>query len=208
MYEYRNLTPAQREQLVEERWRRGSPPHSPPHLRSDNTMYLLTASCYEHAHHLGSPARRDQLLDMLFQELIRASIALHAWVILPNHYHLLADIPDLSVVGGILRAVHGPTSRQWNLEDGTAGRKVWYRYADRAMRSERHYFTTLNHIHYNPVKHGCSASPYDWVESSVHWYVEHFGREWLRELWVRYPVKDYGVGWDEMDEERIAPSGR
>lgn len=50
---------------------------------------------------------------------------------------------------------------------------------------------TLNYIHYNPVKH-------KWAESSVHWYLEHHGREWLRDVWRTYPVRDYGQGWDDL----------
>ncbi len=75
--------------------------------------------------------------------------------------------------------------------------KVWYRFSDRAIRSERHYQATLNYIHYNPVKHNCVDSPYDWNESSLHWYLEVYGREWLRDGWVNYPVRDYGKGWDD-----------
>lgn len=83
------------------------------------------------------------------------------------------------------------------MEDSTVGRKVWFNYSDRAIRSESHHYTTLNYIHYNPVKHGWIESPYDWPESSVHRYLEHYGREWLRDLWCRYPVREYGRGWDD-----------
>ena len=62
------------------------------------------------------------------------------------------------------------------------------------------HYATLNYIHYNPVKHRWAAAPYDWTESSVHWYREHFGREWLRELWSSYPLRDYGRGWDDAPE--------
>ena len=105
---------------------------------------------------------------------------------------------DLGALGRIFRLAHGATSRQWNLEDETPGRKVWYRYADRAIRSERHYYTTLNYVHYNPVKHDCVGSPYEWKESSVHWYLEHHSREWLRDLWTEYPIRNYGRGWDDL----------
>ena len=66
------------------------------------------------------------------------------------------------------------------------------------MRSKGHYCTTLNYIHYNPVKHGQVASPYDWEWNSVHWYLEHYGREWLRDLWRKYPLRDYGKSWDDI----------
>jgi putative transposase len=48
------------------------------------------------------------------------------------------------------------------------------------------------------VKHGFVKSPYDWVESSVHWYLANQGREWLRDSWVKYPVLDYGKNWDDF----------
>jgi putative transposase len=141
------------------------------------------------------------VLDILFEQLITNGVEVQAWVILPNHYHLLANVTDFRVLGGIFRLVHGPTARQWNLDDATPGRKVWYRFADRAIRSERHCYTTLNYIHFNPVKHGWAQSPYGWLESSVHWYLEHNGRDWLRDVWARYPVLDYGHGWDDLPDD-------
>ena len=103
--------------------------------------------------------------------------------------------------GRLFRLVHGRTSYQWNRDDNVTSRKVWYRYSDRAIRSERHYFATLNYIHYNPVKHGWSKSSYDWRESSVHWYLENFGRQWLRDSWIEYPVRDYGKNWDDFQKD-------
>jgi putative transposase len=138
------------------------------------------------------------VLDALFEQFTVLGMDIRAWAVLSNHYHLLVQVIDFDALGGIFRSVHGPTARQWNLEDDALGRKVWYRFADRAIRSEGHYYTTLNYIHYNPVKHGGVQSPYDWAESSVHWYREHHGRDWLRDLWVRYPLRDYGRGWDDF----------
>ena len=66
------------------------------------------------------------------------------------------------------------------------------------MRSERHYFTTLNYIHNNPVKHGYVDKWGDWAYSSFHWYLENKGRDWLIELWREYPVLNYGDKWDVM----------
>ncbi len=115
---------------------------------------------------------------------------------MPNHYHLLVYVDDFTRLSSLFQSIHGSTSRQWNLEDNIINRKIWYRYSDRAIRSERHYYTTLNYIHYNPVKHARAKSPYDWSESSVYWYLESYGRQWLRDLWVEYPVRDYGKDWD------------
>jgi putative transposase len=196
MYEYRKLTPEERTELVQQRRAHGYPPHAPPHPVRDQPFYLLTATCYEHTCHMESQPRRQQVSDALFEQFITSGMEIRAWVVLPNHYHLLAHVTDFDALGGIFRLVHGPTARYWNLEDNSPGRKVWYRFTDRAIRSERHYYATLNYIHYNPVKHGWVTSPYDWMDSSIHWYLEYRGREWLRDSWTRYPVRDYGRGWD------------
>jgi len=199
MYEYRKLTPEERKKVVEERIARGYPPHRPPHPHDAETFYLLTAACYEHKPIIHSPERRQSLLDQLFAEFIAAGMEIRAWVVLQNHYHLLTYVTDFEQLQGVFQQIHGSTAYTWNGEDNARGRKVWYRYTDRMIRSERHYYTTLNYIHYNPVKHGVADSPYDWTWSSVHWYLEHEGREWLRDAWVRYPVRDYGKGWDDFD---------
>jgi putative transposase len=197
MYKYRKLTPEQKAELVKYRLSRGYPPHSPPHQVRDKPFYLLTASCYEHKCHMQSESRRQQLLGMIFDRFINSDITICAWVILPNHYHLLVHIVNFDVLSDLFRRIHGNTSRQWNLEENVTKRKIWYRWSDRAIRSERHYYTTLNYIHYNPVKHDLVKSPYDWVESSVHWYFQAFGRQWLRDSWTQYSVRGYGSDWDE-----------
>jgi putative transposase len=200
VYEYRNLTPEERAQVIEDRKRHGFPSHAPPHPVRDRTQYLITAACYEHNGIMTRAQRRQQLLDLIFEVFISTGVDILAWVVLPNHYHLLLDLPNFDQLGRLVRSCHGPTARWWNLEDDQTGRKVWFRYTDRAIRSERHYYTTLNYLHYNSVKHGRSQSPYDWAESSVHWYLACQGREWLRELWQRYPVRDYGRSWDEYEK--------
>jgi putative transposase len=198
MYEYRKLTPEQRKKLVEERLAQGYPPHQPPHLALDQSLYLLTAACYEHRHHMHTPERRQTVLDMLFEWFIQYGMEIHAWVVLSNHYHLLVHVTQFKALGKIFQRVHGRTSHDWNEQDQKQGRKVWYRYSDRFIRSERHYYVTLNYIHYNPVKHKLVTSPYDWTTSSLHWYLETKGREWLRDSWQRYPILDYGESWDNF----------
>jgi len=98
------------------------------------------------------------LLNKLFAVFIDEGIEILAWVILPNHYHILTTTVDFKWLSQELRLIHGRLARQWNLEDNLSG-QVWHSYADRAIRSERHYYATLNYIHYNPVKHNWVKSP-------------------------------------------------
>jgi putative transposase len=196
MYEYRKLTPEERQELVQQRLANGNPPHQPPHPVRDQTFYLLTAACFEHQAWINTPQRRQCLLDFLFEEFISQGMEIMGWVVLTNHYHLLVHVTSFGAIGRIFKRVHGRTAHDWNVEDGVRGRRVWYHYSDRAIRSERHYYATLNYFHYNPVKHGLVESAYDWPWSSLKWYYDCEGREWLRDLWKQYPIQDYGKDWD------------
>jgi putative transposase len=93
--------------------------------------------------------------------------------------------------------LHGRTSFEMNGLDNARGRRVWYNCQDRCMRSEGHFYTSINYVHNNPVKHGYVKKWPEWPFSSVHGYLETMGREWLLDLWSSYPVLDYGKGWDD-----------
>ena len=196
MYRYRTLTPEQKAEVLRYRRLMGYPLHSPPHLHKVDGWFLITAATYEHKRHFCTEDAQAWLLSELLKELQVADIPCRGWVVLPNHYHILVQCRPLSVISQPLRRVHARTARELNRREGLMGRRVWYRFSDRQIRNERHYYTTLNYIHYNPTKHGYVPKPLDWACSSVHWYLEHFGIEWLRDLWREYPVRNYGKGWD------------
>jgi putative transposase len=194
MYEYRKLTPAQRAQLRAHRRQFGFPLHAPPHFPEGKLTYLLTAATLEHQPLIANAARRADFAAKLLATL--AGTEIHAWVVLPNHYHLLVSL-DLAVFRQRIRTLHSGIATQWNREDQTARRKIWYRFSDRVIRNERHYFAALNYIHANPVKHGYVKRADEWPDSSVHEYLEKWGREYLVELWQNYPVGEMGKGWDD-----------
>jgi len=197
MCSYRKLTAEQQQAVVEERRRRGFPWHRPPHLDAPNEFRIITATCFEHQEILVTSERLlwfEAELLKLFTEL---SVPCAAWCVLPNHYHALVQIADIKSFGKALGRLHGRTSFLMNQEDNQRGRKVWCNYEDRCMRSEAHYYTCLNYIHNNPVKHGYVQKWQDWPWSSVHWYLATKGREWMLDLWRSHPVLDFGAGWDD-----------
>src|SRR5262245_9028535 len=97
MYLWRGMTPEQRPQALEERQRHRLPWHGPPHYESDGGFYLITAACYEHAPIIGaSSARMAEFEAELVGTAEAHSERLFAWVVLPNHYHLLLHAPELT----------------------------------------------------------------------------------------------------------------
>ena len=199
MYEYREMTAAERARVLASRKLHLRPWHAPPHFEQTQGVYLISAACYEHRAILTTEARRSEweaaVIDRLGQESPE-KIEIRAWVVLPNHYHLLME-GDLHAFTRRIARLHNGTSTEWNREDGTPGRKVWHRLSDRITRSERHYYASLNYIHANPVKHGHAATADAWAWSSLSLYLDSFGRDRLAEWWRQYPVGDFGKGWDE-----------
>jgi putative transposase len=196
MYEYRKWTAEERAAAVAERKARGYPWHGPPHLEAPRQYRILTGTCFEHQPILSSAERMRWFEERLLSCIKELGTCCSAWVVLPNHYHLLLKIEDMGSVCRAIGQLHGKTSFELNGKDGARGRRVWYRSQDRCMRSEAHYYTTINYIHNNPVKHGYVGKWTGWPYSSVHWYLETEGREWLADLWRSYPVFGYGEKWD------------
>ena len=197
-YEYRQMTQEERDAAIEYRRERGYPLHAPPHPFREAGWYFLTAANFEHVPVMQAPGRRDEFETRLLNAFASIDAEIGGWVVLPNHYHIMAGVDSLESVSALLKQLHGTTSREWNRLDGMTGqRRVWYKFTDRWIRGEQHTYRALNYIHYNPIKHCYVSDPYVWAWSSVHLYFDTKGRDWLRHTWEEYPVGNFGAGWDE-----------
>lgn len=198
-YLWRKLTPKQREELLTWRKQNARPWHSPPHRPNYGHLhFLVSASCYEHAHHIGAtPQRMDRFSAELLQVFRTHAGRTVAWCVLPNHYHAIVETPNILGLLHELGRLHGRTSHAWNGEDGARGRQVFHRATERFMRSERHFFATLNYVHHNPVHHRYVQVWTDWPWSSVTEYRADLGRVEAERVWKGYPLYGYGKKWDE-----------
>ncbi len=197
-YAFRKMTAEEREAAVRERLARGYPLHAPPHPFRGSGRYLLSAVNFEHQPIMAAAERRTDFEERLLTKLKEIEADVYAWVVLPNHYHVLAGVGSLKAVSSALKQLHGATARDWNLADDSVGeRQVWYHFHDRQIRGDKHFNRALNYVHYNPVKHGYADSAYDWPWSSLQNYLDAKGRAWLRELWQNFRPSYIGRGWDD-----------
>lgn len=93
--------------------------------------------------------------------------ALHAWVIMPNHVHVVAT--PLGRVS-LAQIAHSWKSFTANGANRLLGRKgvFWAReYHDRAIRDEVHYANATAYVEMNPVKAKLCARPELWRFSSA-----------------------------------------
>jgi len=200
MYRWKKLTCEERKQVLSTRKAKRFPWHSPPHLSGNTNLYFITAACYEHKPVIGHSIQRisnfeNEILNLLSSNKNNVL----SWCILPNHYHLLLYTENLKQSNSILGRLHGKTSFQWNKEDDQRGRKCWYRISDRAIRSKRHKYATLNYIHNNPVHHKYVKKWQDWPFSSAKIFLDNVGKEKVMKIWNEYPILQYGKGWDDSE---------
>ncbi|CAN5298872.1 transposase [soil metagenome] len=92
---------------------------------------------------------------------------LHAWVVMPNHVHVLFSPNGSTKLAEIIRSWKGYSGRMANRILGRTG-AFWQRdYHDRFIRDAQHFFTSIKYIEDNPVKAGLCKKAEDWEFSSA-----------------------------------------
>ena len=201
MYNWRRMTEPQRTEVLRLRKQLQQPWHSPPHWASDRTnRYHIIAACYEHRPVIGaSPHRMHAFACDLLSALSLHAASIHAWAVLPSHYHALVTTTEVKALLAALGRLHGRASFEWNGEDRCRGRQVWCKAAETAMKSEGHFWATMNYVHHNPVHHRFAGKWQEWPFSSAADYLKTVGAKRAEEVWVEYPVLDYGKTWDPTE---------
>jgi putative transposase len=108
-----------------------------------------------------------------------------AWVVMPNHVHVLVELLERGSPPRIVQAWKGYSAKQINALLGRHGR-LWHRdYFDRYIRDERHLENATLYLHWNPVKAGLVERPEDWRYGSARlvealdstWHVPYSGQD-------------------------------
>ena len=179
MYLWRKMNEKQREDAINYRRSRRFPKHSPPHFDFDGErQYLITAACYEHLPIIGKSSGRltDCEVEIL-ETCEKFSAAIHVWCVLPNHYHVLLKTDQITALRKEIGLFHGRASFKWNGEDNARGKQVWHNCFDRAMKSERYFYASLNYVLHNPVHHGYVERWQDWEWSNAKEYLKKRGKK-------------------------------
>src|SRR5438552_2199413 len=142
------------------------PLHRPVHFYVQGGCYFVTAACLHHQPFLSAPERRTWFTDFLQRHLTEFQSEPVAWVVLPDHYHVVMRVEESRTVPELIQRLHARSATQFNREDGTPGRQVWWSYWDRCLWTEGDLWSRINYIHRSPVKHGYAASPEEWTHSS------------------------------------------
>ncbi len=147
----------------------------------------LTFSCFHGRPFLNAPRSRQWLADAIDRARRTHGYRLWAWVIMPEHVHLLIwPRNEHPHVGPILTSIKQSVSRRavaWATDDardqldrmadvapdGQVTHRFWQRGAgyDRNVWTDQAIWKSIDYIHDNPVRRGLYAKSTDWEWSSA-----------------------------------------
>ena len=133
--------------------------------QNTGTLHFLTFSCARRRPILGTPEARNVLIDLLEQTRKLYDMAVHGYVAMPEHVHLLVAEPEearLSLAIQILKQRFSKTR---------AEEYVWEpRYYDFNVHTPAKRIEKLRYLHRNPVARGLVEEPDQWPWSSFRGY--------------------------------------
>lgn len=131
------------------------------------SLHFITFSCFHRIALLETPAVRETLEAALEQVRARHRARVYAYVLMPEHVHLLINEPPEILLAQFLKVVKQATSRKLR----GPREKFWQeRYYDSNIRGEKPRTEVIRYIHRNPVVRGLVAKPEDWPWSSFRHY--------------------------------------
>ena len=128
--------------------------------------------------------------DALIDASVKHDLALHAYVFMTNHIHLLATPGAEDSISKVFQSVGRRYVQHFNFKYKRSGTLWEGRYRATVVDSERYLLTVMRYIELNPVRADMVAHPRDYPWSSyaynaggeaganVNWLVAH--REYLR----------------------------
>lgn len=101
-----------------------------------------------------------------YGETARQFYKLHAWVIMPNHVHVVLE-PRVAMPGS-MRWLKGRTGRMANRILGRTGMPFWQEESfDHWVRSPEELQELIDYVERNPVKAGLVEAKQQWAWSSA-----------------------------------------
>lgn len=119
------------------------------------------------------PADYELLLNLIDEHARKQQVAVHAYVLMSNHFHLLATPETEDGIPQMMQAVGRRYVRNYNLHQGRTGTLWEGRYRSTLIQAERYLLACMVYMDLNPVRAGMVADPADYPWSS---YLHYIGR--------------------------------
>ena len=125
-------------------------------------------------------ADRDRLLDLWQEHALTFKVAIHAYVIMDNHFHLLLTPETNEGLSQMMQAVGRAYVRYFNLRHQRTGTLWEGRYRSNLIETERYLLACMVYIDLNPVRAGMVVQPVDFKWSSHRHCIGQVNDPWLK----------------------------
>ncbi len=155
-------------------------------IEQENHARYLTFSCYRQLGLFENDRIKDAFVEQLRRTRERTNFHLLAWVIMPDHVHMLIwprlpEYPVSKVTMGMKRAFGRAVIGRWRELDASILKKLearngqvrFWQYGggyDRNIVDGLELHEKIRYIHENPVRRGLVERAEDWAWSSARWY--------------------------------------
>ena len=116
---------------------------------------------------------RRLFLDTLCTQAREHGVAVHAYVLMDNHVHLLLTPDTAEGLPKLMQALGRSYVRAFNARHGRTGTLWEGRYRSTVIEAERYLLACMAYIELNPVRAGMVAAPADFAWSS---HAHHIGQ--------------------------------
>lgn len=108
---------------------------------------------------------------LMARALSNAPINLHAYCLMPNHYHLIVEQTEAYAVSSFVKHVCEPFAKRQNMVHHRKGHYFEERYRMRLIEDPLYLLNISRYVHFNPVKARLSENPAQWPHSSCAEYL-------------------------------------
>lgn len=119
----------------------------------------------------GGSADYELLLGLIDEHARKQHVAVHGYVLMSNHFHLLATPETEEGIPQMMQAVGRRYVRNFNLRHGRTGTLWEGRYKSTLIQAERYLLACMVYMDLNPVRAGMVADPADYPWSSYQHYI-------------------------------------
>jgi putative transposase len=125
-------------------------------------------------------ADRERLLALWQEHALTFKVAIHAYVIMDNHFHLLLTPETNEGLPQMMQAVGRAYVRYFNLRHQRTGTLWEGRYRSNLIETERYLLACMVYIDLNPVRAGMVVQPVDFKWSSHRHCIGQVNDPWLK----------------------------
>ena len=112
------------------------------------------------------PQDYETMQALLVDSAQKFRVAVHAYALMGNHFHLLVTPADSEALPRMMQAEGRSYVRYFNQRHGRSGTLWEGRYRSTLIQSERYLLACMVYIDLNPVRAGLVARPTEWPWSS------------------------------------------